>query len=94
MMPTYTKETIITYQDTVYSVPEDWLILVQQKGLDMLAEGKTDNNFAIVDANHVRRVWLDQNAADEWVAFLMPLNEQFGVVVSDIQVNDNPSGIL
>jgi hypothetical protein len=93
-MPVYTKETITKYEETVYDVPPGWLTLVINKGTEMANAGKTDGLYEFLDNHNVRRVWIDQNAADEWVAFVMPLNEQFDVVVTDIQINDNPSGQL
>jgi len=93
-MPVYTKQTIATYEETIYNVPPEWLNLVSDKAASMMAEGKTDNNFIVIDEYHIKRVWLDQAAADEWIAYVMPLNAEYNVVITDVQILDNPSGTI
>jgi len=94
IMPIYTKATITTSESSVYTPPAEWLTLVMDKARQMVSEGKTDGNYQILDEFRVRRVWLDQSAADEWVSQVSIWNAQYNVVITDIQIVDNPSGVL
>jgi hypothetical protein len=83
-----TKATIVTYQtyeDTFH--PE--LTVLRENKLDELTElGKTDGAHSRIDELTVKRFWLDQAAADEWIAFMQssaaPFNISMSFVVEDV----------
>jgi hypothetical protein len=82
----YTK-----YTDTIYS-EQSWIPYVDsyssyksaaKSTADTLAqEGKTDTSLISYPAPYtVRRVWIDQAAADEWKTYLTQLAIDYGATV-------------
>ena len=55
----------------------------------MEVAGKTDGFFVPVDNYHIKRVWLDQDAADEWVQFVAGEAELYNVIITDYLISDN-----
>jgi hypothetical protein len=93
-MPVYTKRTILTYQQRVDALPQGWLAGVNVKSTEMKDAGKTDGNINFLDEHRAERVWLDQAAVDEWLGYMEPHNTEYNVVVTNIAIQDNPSGVL
>lgn len=88
-MTTFTKQTVFTYQATVDSVPTTFSNALLTKALQMEEAGKTDGSFIFVDEHHIKRLWLDQNAADEWVQFVAAEAELYNVIITDYLISDN-----
>jgi hypothetical protein len=88
-MTTYTKQTIFTYQSTVDTVPAEFSNALNTKAGQMEVAGKTDGFVVFVDENHVKRLWVDQDAADEWVQFTAGEAELYNVVITDYLISDN-----
>ena len=86
-----TKTTIITLQNPVSDVSQDWLAAVFAKADEMVAAGKTDGHFEFINEYETQRWWLDQNAVDEWIAFFSTCCETYSVVVTNISVQDVPT---
>ena len=88
-MTTYTKQTTLTYQDTVETVAVEFSNALNTKAGQMETAGKTDGFVVFVDENHVKRLWVDQDAADEWVQFTAGEAELYNVVITDYLISDN-----
>jgi hypothetical protein len=88
-MTTYTKQTIFTYQNAVDLVPQEYLNAILTKAGQMEVAGKTDGIYEFLDEYRSKRVWLDQNAADEWVQFAAGEAELYNVVITDYLIGDN-----
>ena len=88
-MTTYTKQTIMIYQEPVDMVTETYLNDLNVKVTQMLAAKKTDGIYEFIDEWTVRRFWLDQNAADEWVQYVAGLSKTSNVIINDFQIIDN-----
>jgi hypothetical protein len=88
-MTTYTKQTIMTYQEPVDMVTPNYMTGMSTKTSQMVTDGKTDGNYEFIDEWTVRRVWLDQNAADEWTQFIQSLAETENIIVTNYQTSDN-----
>lgn len=88
-MTTFTKQTVFTYQYTVDSVPAEYSNALLTKVGKMEAAGKTDGFFVFIDEHHIKRVWLDQDAADEWVQFVAGEAELYNVIITDYLISDN-----
>jgi hypothetical protein len=85
-----TKATIVTY-DTVPDQYHEELAIMRENKIDELQEsGKTDGTHVRLNELQIKRFWLDQAAADEWVAFMQvsaaPFNINMSFVVEDIPV--------
>lgn len=93
-MSVYTKRTILTYQQLVDELPQAWLVGVNTKITEMKDAGKTDGNINFLDLHRAERVWLDQNAVNEWLGYIEPHNAEYNIVLTNIDVQDNPSGVL
>ena len=87
-MTTLTKATTVTYKDPVTLAPQDWLNLIFAKADEMKQDGKTDALFDFVDGYSSKRYWIDQNASDEWVAFINGNANAYNVVIQNISVED------
>lgn len=85
MLTKATTVTYVNYEDTFH--PE--LTTLRENKLDELTElGKTDGTHIRIDEVNIKRFWLDQAAADEWIAFMTasaaPYNIQMSFVVEDV----------
>jgi len=85
-----TKATIVTYAVVQEQFHEE-LATMRENKIDELQElGKTDGTHVRVSENQVKRFWLDQAAADEWIAYMQssaaPFNINMSFVVEDIPV--------
>jgi hypothetical protein len=83
-----TKATIVTY-DVVEDQYHTELATIRDDKIDELNEaGKTDGTHIRIDELTIKRFWLDQAAADEWIAFMLasaaPFNINMSFVVEDI----------
>jgi hypothetical protein len=83
-----TKATIVTYQNYEDTFQQD-LTVIRENKLDELTElGKTDGNHVRLDELTIKRFWLDQAAAEEWIAFMQssaaPFNISMSFVIEDI----------
>jgi FAD/FMN-containing dehydrogenase len=83
-----TKATIVTY-DTVEDQYHTELVTLREQKIDELNEaGKTDGTHIRIDEVTIKRFWLNQAAADEWIAFMTasaaPYNINMSFVVEDI----------
>lgn len=85
-----TKATIVTYTnygDTFH--PE--LTVLRENKLDELTElGKTDGSHVRLNEVTIKRFWVDQAAADEWIAFMQSSAAQFNISMSFV-VEDVPA---
>jgi translation elongation factor P/translation initiation factor 5A len=88
-MTTYTKKTVLTYQDTVDTITSEFLNAVMIKANQMQVSGKTDGTYEFLDEFRSERIWLDQDAADEWVQFVAGQAELYNVVITDYLIGDN-----
>jgi hypothetical protein len=87
-MPTYTKSTISTHQDSVETVSAEYIIEVNSKIEELRQAGKTDGNMEFLDEYRIKRIWLDQDAIDTWYAWLNPFNATHSVVITNVVVSD------
>ena len=88
-MTTYTKDSILTFQDTVDLVPAEFLNALMTKAGQLETAGKTDGLYTFLDEYRTKRVWLDQDAADEWVQFVAGEAALYNVVITDYLIGDN-----
>lgn len=88
-MTTYTKQTIMTYQNPVDIVTPEYVIGLRSKTGQMYSEGKTDGNYDFLNEWTVKRVWLDLNAANEWVQFVQNLAVAENIIITEYQISDN-----
>jgi hypothetical protein len=91
-MTTYTKQTIFTYQEPRDTLPLNYLTELSAKKNQMVTEGKTNGNYEFIDERTIRRIWLDQGAADEWVQFIVETSGQAelnNVVITDYLIGNN-----
>jgi hypothetical protein len=82
----YTKYTYTLYSEQSWNEQRGFTSPYKVAGnsmADTLAqEGKTDNSLiAYPDPFTVRRVWLDQAAADDWKTYLTQLATDYGVTI-------------
>lgn len=84
----FTKATIVEFNFGDQSpIP-----LYQQlniKGEEMKDQGKTDNAHTEIASNTFRRVWLDQTAAEEWLAAVYAKAADLSITVVSTQIIDN-----
>jgi hypothetical protein len=85
-----TKATIVTYND-IESQYHDQLATIRDNKIDELTElEKTDGAHVRLSELQIKRFWVDQAAADEWMAFMLssaaPFNIQMTFTVEDIPV--------
>ena len=88
-MTTYTKDSILTFQETVDLVPAEFLNALMTKAGQMETAGKTNGLYEFIDEYRIKRVWLDQDAADEWVQFVAGEAELYNVVITDYLIGNN-----
>ena len=88
-MTTYTKISTITFQDTPDLIPVQFRNALMIKSNQLTSVGKTDGIYTRVDERSVKRIWLDQDAADEWVQFVAGQAELYNVVITDYLIGDN-----
>jgi hypothetical protein len=88
-MTTYTKNSILTFQVTVDLVPAEFLNALMTKAGQMETAGKTDGLYEFLDEYRTKRVWLDQNAVDEWVQFVAGEADLYNVIITDYLIGDN-----
>jgi isocitrate dehydrogenase len=88
-MTTFTKQTILTYQDTADSIPVSYSDALMIKADQMEAESKTDGLHTFIDEYRIKRVWSNQTAADEWVQFVATEAALYDVVITDYLIGDN-----
>ena len=88
-MTTFTKQTTLTYQETVDLVPVEFSNALMVKAGQMEIAGKTDGLYVFLDENRSKRVWLDQDAADEWIQFVAGEAELYNVIINDDLISDN-----
>jgi hypothetical protein len=92
-MNIYTKYTLGTFALSEVPTPDNIKPEIQS-GLDtkmaqMVAEGKTDGVPVRVSPNQVKRVWLDQAAAEEWFATVQSLKNSQGATGHTLEIFDN-----
>ncbi len=83
-----TKATIVTY-NAVEDQYHTELATMREEKIDELNEaGKTDGVHVRLNEFQIKRFWLDQAAADEWIAFMQssaaPFNIPMSFAVEDI----------
>jgi hypothetical protein len=83
-----TKATIVTYTNYADTFHPELTVLRENK-LDELTElGKTDGSHVRLNEVTIKRFWLDQAAADEWITFMQssaaPFNVPMSFVVEDV----------
>ena len=88
-MTTFTKQTILTYQETVDLVPVEFSNAIMIKANQMEVAGKTDGQYVFLDEYRSKRVWLDQDSADQWVQFVATEADLYNVVITDFAIGDN-----
>lgn len=74
-MATMTKKTIVTYESDMTLFNSQWTTIFDDKITEMYISGKTDG-FATMDVGNtvIKRLWADQSAAEEWIAFVTTTN--------------------
>ena len=79
-MMTMTKKTIGSYQSDIRLIDPQWAAEIDEKLTQMCISGKTDG-FATMENNGtiINRTWIDQSAAEEWVAFMTSTNLLFDI---------------
>lgn len=92
-MTTYTKQTIITYQEPIDMVTPTYLNNLNIKATEMLNAGKTNGIYEVINQWTVKRVWLDQNVADEWVQYVAGISETENVIVTNYHISDNTAPV-
>ena len=88
-MTTFTKYSTLTFQLTVDLVPVSFLDALMTKAGQMETAGKTNGLYEFIDEYRTKRVWLDQDAADEWVQFVAGEAELYNVVITDYLIGNN-----
>jgi hypothetical protein len=88
-MTTFTKQTTLTYQETVDLVPAEFSNALMVKAGQMEVAGKTDGLYVFLDEYRSKRVWLDQDSADQWVQFVATEADLYNVVITDFAIGDN-----
>ena len=88
-MTTYTKATIITFQNTVDLLDPNFLTPWFQKVVELTQQGKTDGSYEFLDEHRTVRFWLDQAAAQEWVDYCIAYSQAGGVVITSTEIVDN-----
>ena len=89
-MTTFTKQTICTYQIDIGSLSPFYKDRGQDKLLLLDEEGKTlIFGYIFDDPYTIRRPWLDQAAAEEWVAFVTNLASDDQVTIASIEIVDS-----
>jgi hypothetical protein len=88
----YTK-----YTDTLYT-EQSWIQYVELsssfkntaviESVRLAQEGKTDDIPLTTAPFTVRRIWIDQAAADEWKNYLTQLAIDYGVIITQITIGD------
>ncbi len=80
-MTQMTKKTIATYESDVTLLDPSWDRVVQLRLTEMVIEGKTDGFLTFEDASNtvLKRLWIDQSAAEEWVSFMINTNSQYAI---------------
>ena len=92
-MTTYTKNSILTFQVTVDLVPAEFLNALMTKAGQMETAEKTDGLYEFLDEYRTKRVWLDQNAVDEWVQFVAGEADLYNVIITDYLIGDNTAPV-
>lgn len=54
----------------------------------MTDEGKTDGNITQIEENKFERLWVDQAAAEEWIAGITALANAEGLTIISTEIND------
>jgi hypothetical protein len=85
-----TKATIVQYENVEDQCHTE-LVTMRENKIDELVElEKTDGNHVRLSELQIKRFWVDQAAADEWIAFMLssaaPFNIQMTFTVEDIPV--------
>jgi len=88
-MTTFTKYSTLTFQETVDLVPTEFLNAIMTKAGQMETANKTDGMYVFMDEHRSKRVWIDQDAADEWVQFVAGEAALYNVIISDYLIGDN-----
>jgi hypothetical protein len=88
----YTKYTHTLYSQQSWfeqiGFTSPYKVAGNSKAVTLEQEGKTDNSLiAYPEAFTVRRVWLDQAAADEWKTYLTQLAIDYDVTIQ-ITISD------
>jgi hypothetical protein len=89
-MTTYTKNTLVTYVQSVDAVGSQYVTSVFNKATQLVAEGKTDGSYLFDTPHIVRRPWIDQAAAEEWINFIIDLANADVVDITGTQIVDAP----
>ena len=90
-MPTFTKKTIVTAQDeaSFYHGGTNLETIMSEYGLSAKGNGLTDNQVIKDSATlTISRLWLDQAAAENYVAFVQNLSRSQNMNIS-VQIVDN-----
>lgn len=86
-LPVMTKQTILEWEGDLTN-PERYNQLIQ-KGLELVAAGLTDGyKDATDDFSIVKRKWVDEKAAQDWIDFAVAVNKQFDVTLKSSQIVD------
>ena len=85
--PVMTKTTILEWEGDL-SDPERYNQIIQ-KAHELAAIGLTDGNkIAADDYSMVRRNWVDETAAQDWINFVVELNSRYNVTLKSSQIVD------
>jgi hypothetical protein len=85
-----TKATIVTYNEVEDQYHTE-LSTMRENKIDELNEaGKTDGTHVRLNEYQLKRFWLDQAAADEWIAFMQVLAATYNINMSFV-VEDIPT---
>ena len=92
----YTKYTITTFKNQQVSFTDGYSDNEKNftddaftKIVSLVEEGKTPGFNDYEGPGKVKRLWIDQNAAEEWKQFILENSIKHNVPVVDIEIFDN-----
>jgi hypothetical protein len=88
-MTTYTKTSTIIFQDPPELIPIQFRNSLMIKANQLVLADKTDGVCTPIDERSMKRVWLDQDAANEWIQFVTGRAETYNVIITDYHIDDN-----
>jgi len=85
-----TKATIVTYENVPDQYHEELSMIRDDKIDELYALGKTDGTHVRLSEYQIKRFWLDQQAAEDWKAFMLSASSQFNINMSFV-IEDIPT---
>lgn len=83
----FTKATLVDWDsDTDVNAIQS---IIASKAEELKTQGKTDNLPEIIGQDVYKRVWLDQPAAEEWLAFVYAVSAEHSVPILSAEIINN-----